>query len=136
MVDSPCVGINGFLPGNVSAVHLRGFGAFLIVADTLFMIVLPIAGGHGGIVISQKAADMYIASATTCTGYVANGIAASIALKQQAVYCLFHIISIYLRNSACGTVQQWASHKCQMPMPSSCPKRQVLFQLLIKGSST
>ena len=41
-------GINGFLPGNASAVHLRGFGDFVIVADTLFMIVLPIAGGHGG----------------------------------------------------------------------------------------
>ena len=39
------------------------------------MIVLPIAGGHGGVVISQKAADMYIASATTRTGYVARGIA-------------------------------------------------------------
>jgi hypothetical protein len=39
------------------------------------MIVLPLAGGHGGIVISQKAADMYIASATTRTGYVARGIA-------------------------------------------------------------
>ena len=39
------------------------------------MIVLPIAGGHGSVVISQKAADMYIASATTRTGYVARGIA-------------------------------------------------------------
>ena len=39
------------------------------------MIVLPIAGGHGGVVISQKAADMHIASATTRTGYVARGIA-------------------------------------------------------------
>ena len=39
------------------------------------MIVLPIAGGHGNVVISQKAADMYIASATTRTGYVARGIA-------------------------------------------------------------
>ena len=68
-------GINGFLPGNVSAVHLRGFGDFVIVADTLSMIVLPIAGGHGGVVISQKAADMHIASATTRTGYVARGIA-------------------------------------------------------------
>ena len=46
-----------------------------IVADALFMIVFPIAGGHGGVVISQKAADMYIASATTCTCYVARGIA-------------------------------------------------------------
>ena len=39
------------------------------------MIVLPIAGSHGGVVISQKAADMHIASATTRTGYVARGIA-------------------------------------------------------------
>ena len=39
------------------------------------MIVLPIAGGHGGVVSSQKAADMHIASATTRTGYVARGIA-------------------------------------------------------------
>ena len=39
------------------------------------MIVLPIAGGHGNVVISQKAADMHIASATTRTGYVARGIA-------------------------------------------------------------
>ena len=46
-----------------------------IVADALFMIVLPIAGGHGGIVISQKADDMYFAGATTRTGYVARGIA-------------------------------------------------------------
>ena len=38
------------------------------------MIVLPIAGGHGGVVSSQKAADMHIASATTRTGYVARGI--------------------------------------------------------------
>ena len=58
-------GITGILPGNVSAVHLRDIGASPIVADTLFMIVLPIAGGHGNVVISQKAADMYIASATT-----------------------------------------------------------------------
>ena len=39
------------------------------------MVVLPIAGGHGGVVISQKAADMYFASATSCTGYVARGLA-------------------------------------------------------------
>ena len=48
---------------------------FPIVADALFMIVLPIAGSHGGVVISQKAADMYFASATTRTSYVARGIA-------------------------------------------------------------
>ena len=68
-------GINGILPGNASAVHLRGFGddVFFIVDDALFMIVLPIAGGHGGVVISQKAADMYFAGATTRTGYVARG---------------------------------------------------------------
>ena len=46
-----------------------------IVADALFLIVLPIAGGHGGVVISQKAADTYFASVTTRTGYVARGIA-------------------------------------------------------------
>ena len=56
------------------AVHLRDFGALPIVADTLFMIVLPIAGGHGNVVISKKAADMYIATATTRTGYVARGM--------------------------------------------------------------
>ena len=45
------------------------------------MIVLPIAGGHGGVVISQKTADMYIASATTRTGYVARGIAGKEAVS-------------------------------------------------------
>ena len=67
--------INGVLPGYAGAVHLRGFGASPMVADTLCMIVLPRAGGHGSVVISQKAADMHIASATTRTGYVARGIA-------------------------------------------------------------
>ena len=47
----------------------------VFISHALFMIVLPIAGGHGGVVISQKAADMYIAGATTRTGYVARGIA-------------------------------------------------------------
>ena len=70
-------GIDGFLPGNVSAVYLRDFGvgAYLIVADALFLIILPVAGGHGGGVISTKAADIHIDGATTCTGYVARGIA-------------------------------------------------------------
>ena len=67
-------GIDGFLPGNVSAVYLRDFGvgAYLIVADALFLIILPVAGGHGGGVISTKAADIHIDGATTCTGYVAR----------------------------------------------------------------
>ena len=45
------------------------------------MIVLPIAGGQVGVVISQKAADMHIAGATTCTGYVARGIAGTNAVS-------------------------------------------------------
>ena len=47
----------------------------LIAADTLFLIVLPVAGGHDGVVISKQAADMHIAGAATLTIYVANGIA-------------------------------------------------------------
>jgi len=39
---------NCFLPGNASAVHLRGFGTFAIVADASCLIVLPVAGGQGG----------------------------------------------------------------------------------------
>ena len=67
----------------VSAVHLRGFGddAFLIVADALFLIILPIAGDRGGIFISKQAADMHIASAATLTIYVARGIAGKDAVS-------------------------------------------------------
>ena len=75
--------INGILPGDGRAVHLRSFGggAMLIAAEALFLIVLPVAGGHGGVVISQQAADMHIAGAATLTIYVANGIAGKDAVS-------------------------------------------------------
>ena len=47
----------------------------LIAVEALFLIVLPVAGGHDGVVISKQAADMYIASVATLTIYVARGIA-------------------------------------------------------------
>ena len=58
----------------------------LIAAEALFLIVLPVAGGHGGVVISKQAADMHIAGAATLTIYVARGIAG----KDAASYVKSH----------------------------------------------